>query len=128
MGVAIRPLVFNRQSQFTLAGVTSQQRKYHYIASALSQSASDEVYDVMTNPSVTAPFDHLKCASLQRAAASEGPALKQFLASEDLGDRCSNQVFHKMTQRLGEQDTISARTIHNVLICEIFLQRLQANV
>lgn len=112
------------ESQFHLAGITSQQRKYHYIVSALSPSAAEEVYDVLANPSATAPFEQLKSALLQRTAASERTRLKQLLSSEELGDRRPSQLLRKMTQLLGGRAT----TVDDALLRELFLQRLPANV
>ncbi|KAG0420890.1 hypothetical protein HPB47_003193 [Ixodes persulcatus] len=54
------------ESQFHLAGVATQGRKYHHIVSALSPAAADKVYDVLANTSPATPYDQLKNALLQR--------------------------------------------------------------
>ncbi|CAN7979843.1 unnamed protein product [Ixodes pacificus] len=112
------------ESQFHLTHITSQQRMYHHVVSALSPTAADEVYDVLSNPSTTNPYDQLKAALLQRTEASERTRWQQLLSAEELGDRRPSQLLRRMTQLLGER----ASTIDGALLRELFLQRLPPNV
>ncbi|CAN7950256.1 unnamed protein product, partial [Ixodes pacificus] len=112
------------ESQFHLAHITSQKRKYHHVVSALSPTAADEVYDVLSSPSATNPYDQLKAALLQRTEASERTRWQQPLSAEELGDRLPTQLLRRMTQLLGER----ANAIDDVLLRELFLQRLPQNV
>ncbi|CAN7937126.1 unnamed protein product [Ixodes hexagonus] len=112
------------ESQFHLARITSQQRMYHHVVSVLSPTAADEVYDVLSNPSITNPYDQLKAALLQRTEASERTRWQQLLSAEELGDRRPSQLLRRMTQLLGER----ASTIDDALLRELFLQRLPPNV
>ncbi|CAN7943385.1 unnamed protein product, partial [Ixodes hexagonus] len=112
------------ESQFQLAGITNQGRKYHHVVSALSPTAADEVYDVISNPSPTTSYDQLKEALLQRTGDSERSRWQQLLSSEELGDRRPTQLLRCMTQLLGER----ANAIDDVLLRELFLQRLPPNV
>ncbi|CAN7978966.1 unnamed protein product, partial [Ixodes persulcatus] len=112
------------ESQFHLAHITSQERKYHHVVSALSPTAADEVYDVLSSPSAMNPYDQLKAALLQRTEASERTRWQQLLSAEELGDRRPTQLLRRMTQLLGER----ANTIDDVLLRELFLQRLPQNV
>ncbi|CAN7988330.1 unnamed protein product [Ixodes hexagonus] len=112
------------ESQFHLAHIISQERKYHHVVSALSPTAADEVYDVLSSPSATNPYDQLKAALLQRTEASERTRWQQLLSAEELGDRRPTQLVRRMTQLLGER----ANVIDDVLLRELFLQRLPQNV
>ncbi|KAG0413885.1 hypothetical protein HPB47_008947 [Ixodes persulcatus] len=112
------------ESQFHLTHITSQQRMYHHVVSVLSPTAADEVYDVLSNPSTTNPYDQLKAALLQRTEASERTRWRQLLSAEELGDRRPSQLLRRMTQLLGER----ASTIDDALLRELFLQRLPPNV
>lgn len=112
------------ESQFHLAGLTSQERKYHHVVSALSPAAADEVYDILAHPSTTAPYDQLKVALLQRTEASDRSRLQQLLSAEELGDRRPSQLLRRMTQLLADR----ANTIGDALLRELFLQRLPTNV
>ncbi|CAN7940953.1 unnamed protein product, partial [Ixodes pacificus] len=112
------------ESQFHLAGVTTQGRKYHHVVSALSSAAADEVYDVLANPSPATPYDQLKNALLQRTEVSERSRVQQLLSAEELGDRRPSQLLRRMTQLLGER----ANNLDDVFLRELFLQRLPSNV
>ncbi|CAN8017729.1 unnamed protein product, partial [Ixodes persulcatus] len=112
------------ESQFHLAGVTTQGRKYHHVVSALSPAAADEVYAVLTNPSPATPYDQLKNALLQRTEVSERSRVQQLLSAEELGDRRPSQLLRRMTQVLGER----ANNLADVFLRELFLQRLPSNV
>ncbi|CAN7981259.1 unnamed protein product, partial [Ixodes pacificus] len=98
-----RVWLLQAESQFHLAGVTTQGRKYHHVVSALSPAAADEVYDVLANPAAATPYDQLKNALLQRTDVSERSRVQQLLSAEDLGDRRPSQLLRRMTQFLGER-------------------------
>ncbi|XP_042142665.1 uncharacterized protein LOC121833438 [Ixodes scapularis] len=112
------------ESQFHLAGVTTQGRKYHHVVSALSPAAADEVYDVLANPSPATPYDQLKNALLQRTEISERSRVQQLLSAEELGDRRPSQLLRRMTKLLGER----SNNLDDVFLRELFLQRLPSNV
>ncbi|XP_040357382.1 uncharacterized protein LOC121046801 [Ixodes scapularis] len=112
------------ESQFHLAGVTTQGRKYHHVVSAPSPAAADEVYDVLANPCPATPYDQLKNALLQGTEVSERSRVQQLLWAEELGDRRPSQLLRRMTQLLGER----ANNMDDVFLRELFLQRLPSNV
>ncbi|XP_064486643.1 uncharacterized protein LOC135398971 [Ornithodoros turicata] len=112
------------EAQFHLAGVTSQLTKFYHVTSALTPTAADEVYDVLANPSPTTPYDQLKQALLQRTTSSSRSRLQQLLSAEELGDRRPTQLLRRMRQLLGD----NSATMDDVLLRELFLQRLPQNV
>ncbi|KAM7313109.1 uncharacterized protein ISCGN_003010 [Ixodes scapularis] len=97
------------ESQFHLAGVTTQGRKYHHVVSALSPAAADEVYDVLANPSPATQYDQLKNALLQRTEVSERSRVHQLLSAEELGDRRPSQLLRRMTQDLQDATHVFVR-------------------
>ncbi|XP_077559151.1 uncharacterized protein LOC144174362 [Haemaphysalis longicornis] len=113
--------------QFALSGITSQERKFHYVVRALPATAAEEVADILAsfirNPPATA-YDQLKAALLERTAASERTCLQQLLYTEELGDGRPSQLLRRMTQLLGSR----AQAMDGALLRELFLQRLPANV
>ncbi|XP_077553169.1 uncharacterized protein LOC144167911 [Haemaphysalis longicornis] len=115
------------ESQFALSGITSQERKFHYVVRALPATAAEEVADILAsfirNPPATA-YDKLKAALLERTAPSERTCLQQLLYTEELGDRRPTQLLRRMTQLLGSR----AQAMDGALLRELFLQRLPANV
>ncbi|XP_064468640.1 uncharacterized protein LOC135381876 [Ornithodoros turicata] len=112
------------EALFHLAGVTSQLTKSYHVTSALTPTAADEVYDVLANPSPTTPYDQLKQALLQRTTSSSRSRLQQLLSAEELGDRRPTQLLRRMRQLLGG----NSATMDDVLLRELFLQRLPQNV
>lgn len=115
------------ESQFALSGITSQERKFHYVVRALPATAAEEVADILTsfirNPPATA-YDQLKAALLERTTASERTRIQQLLSTEELGDRRPSQLLRRMTQLLGSR----AQAMDGALLRELFLQRLPVNV
>ncbi|CAN7988035.1 unnamed protein product, partial [Ixodes pacificus] len=112
------------ESQFHLAGIQAQGLKYHHVVSALSPTAADAVYDVLSSPSTTAPYDQLKSVLLQRIEASERSRCQQLLSAAELGERRTSQLLRRMIQLLGE----GANDMEAALLRELFLQRLPTNV
>ncbi|KAH7973156.1 hypothetical protein HPB52_022162 [Rhipicephalus sanguineus] len=60
--------------------------------------------DVLSNPSDTTPYQHLKTKVMERFMPSERVRLQQHLAEGDLGDRRLSQLLRRMRQLLGEHD------------------------
>ncbi|XP_077528451.1 uncharacterized protein LOC144140762 [Haemaphysalis longicornis] len=94
------------ESQFALSGITSQNRKVHYVVKALPGAAAEEVADTLAsfirNPPARA-YDKLKAALLERTAASERTCIQQLLFTEELGDRRPSQLLRRTTQLIGSR-------------------------
>ncbi|KAH7939013.1 hypothetical protein HPB52_004458 [Rhipicephalus sanguineus] len=76
--------------------------------------ALPELSDVLSNPSDSAPYQHLKTKVLVRFMPSEHVRLQQLLAEGYLGDRRPSQLSRRMRQHPEEHD-VSA---HSALLLE----------
>lgn len=65
------------ESQIHLAGLTSQERKYHHVVLGLSPAAGDEVNISLAHSVATTPFDQIKANFLQQTAVSVRYRLQQ---------------------------------------------------
>lgn len=112
------------ESQFPLAGITSQLTKYRHVLSVLPQEIAAEVIDILSSPPAEAPYDTLKAAILDRTVASERARLQQLLSAEELGDRTPTQLLRHMQSLLGDR----ASSFDPKLLKELFLKRLPPTV
>ena len=80
---------------------------------------------VLLKPPEDQPYDTLKTQLIKRTTASEQRKLQQLISGEELGDRKPTQLLRRMQQLL--DDTLTT-TDANSFLCELFLQRLPANV
>ena len=80
--------------------------------------------DLILQPPDDTPYDRLKQQLIKRTAASEQKRLQQLFHAEELGDRKPSQFLRRMQQLLADK----ARETDNAFICELFMQRLPANV
>ncbi|XP_037512337.1 uncharacterized protein LOC119389205 [Rhipicephalus sanguineus] len=108
------------EAQFSLYRIASETTRYHHVASVLPPDVASKLSDVLSSPSDTAPYQHLKTKVLERFMPSERVRLQQLLEEGDLGDRRPSQLLRRMRQLLREH----AVSAHSALLRELFLQRL----
>ncbi|XP_054929044.1 uncharacterized protein [Dermacentor andersoni] len=112
------------EAEFQVACIHSQASKFHYAVAALSPAAIDEVADLLNFPLPATAYDDFKAALLQRTTASQRSRIQQLLSAKELGGRRPSQFLRRMSQLLGN----NARSIDDMLLREVFLLRLPANV
>jgi hypothetical protein len=80
---AERPAVWFAQAeaQFSLAGISSERTKFHYVISQLDQRYAAEVEDIITSPPQQDPYSKLKTELLKRLSSRESSALTGFSRS-----------------------------------------------
>lgn len=112
------------EARFSVSNVTSQTTHFSHLVAALPNEVALEVYDLLSNPPTTAPYDALKAAIIERTTVSERKRLQQLLATEELGDRRPSQLLRHMQALLRDR----AVTFDPTLLRELFLQRLPSTV
>ena len=85
-----------------------------------------EVRHLLIRPPTDSPYSTLKTELIKRTAASEQRNLQQLISGEELGDRKATQLLRRMQQLLGDHMDTSSQS--KAFLCELFLQRLPANV
>ena len=120
------PLIWFAQveAQFTTRGITAQKTKFEYVVASLAPEFATEIRDLIFQPHDTTPYNNLKEQLIKQTGASEQWRLQQLFNTEELGDRKSSQLLHRMQQLLGDK----ANTTDRAFMRELFLQRLPSNV
>lgn len=98
-----KPLIWFSQieAQFSMARITDDITKYHYVLSHLDRQYSIEVEDVITNPPATGKYDKLKEELIKRLSISKERKVKQLIQSEELGDRKPSQFLRHLQHLAG---------------------------
>ncbi|GBM58798.1 hypothetical protein AVEN_179343-1 [Araneus ventricosus] len=113
------PALWFRQmeSQFTLAGVTSEITKFHHIVAALQSEELEVVGDIILNPPADEPYDALRKRLCSQYADSKEQRLRDLISGMPLGDR-------KPFRLLLEIRSKAENKISEELLKSLFLQRL----
>lgn len=83
-----------------------------------------ELNNVLVTPPARDTYDHLQTVILRHIAESEGSRRRQFLTTEEPGDRRPSQLVHRMRELLGKNPSES----QNNFLRELFVQRRPANM
>jgi hypothetical protein len=112
------------EAQFTASRITLSQTKFNHIISTLSTEVATEVRDVILNPPIEQPYEHLRKTLLERTSQTQRQRLQKLLSSEELGDRRPTQLLRAMEQLLGQ----AAATFDQRMLLQLFMQRLPQNI
>ncbi|GBN20671.1 Retrovirus-related Pol polyprotein from transposon 297 [Araneus ventricosus] len=109
------------ESQFTLAGVTSEITKFHHIVAAVQPEELEVVGDIMLNPPADEPCDALRKRLCSQYADSEEQRLRYLISGMQLGDRKPSRLLLEMRSK-------AENKISEELLKSLFLQRLPTHV
>lgn len=109
------------EGQFSMARITDDLTKFHYVLSHLDRQYSVEVEDVITSPPATGKYEKLKSELIKRLSVSKEKKVKQLLQSEELGDR-------KPSQFLRHLQHLAGPTIPEDFLRSIWTSRLPNNL
>jgi hypothetical protein len=82
-------------SQFAIAGITSETTKFHYVVSKLEQKHAAELDDLITSPPQDQPYTTLRSTLLTRLSPSIEQRHHQ-LHHEEMGDRKPSQFLRHL--------------------------------
>jgi hypothetical protein len=111
---AERPAVWFAQSeaQFSLAGISSERTKFHYVISQLDQRYAAEVEeDIMTSPPQQDPYSKLRTELLKRLPLSREQRAHQILTLEEMGNRKPSQFLRHLRSLIPDLPDYFLRTI-----------------
>ncbi|GBL82873.1 hypothetical protein AVEN_106390-1 [Araneus ventricosus] len=109
------------ESQFTLAGVTSEITKFHHIVVALQPKELEVVGDIMLNPPADELYDALRKKMCSQYADWEEQRLRDLIFGMHLGDRKPSRLLLEMRSK-------AENKISEELLKSLFLQRLPTHV
>ncbi|XP_023713904.1 uncharacterized protein LOC111867913, partial [Cryptotermes secundus] len=108
------------EAQFTLAGISSEQKKFRYVNSQLDQRYASEVEDIITSPSERGPYTLLKTELVRRLSPSPEQRIRQLLTVEEIGDRKSSHFLRYLKSLAPE--------VSDNVIRSVWTSRLPRNV
>ncbi|KAI5730958.1 hypothetical protein M8J77_002626 [Diaphorina citri] len=91
----------NVESQFSLAGITSDKEKFTYLTAKLEPEVLAEVSEVIRDASKHS-YVAIKSAILKRFSQSEEQRLNALLGTMDVGDRTPSQMLREIQRLAGE--------------------------
>lgn len=112
------------ETQFRVAGITSDQTKYDHVISQLDFKITAEIEDIIINPPPADRYTHLKNELIRRFSQSEVQRVRLLLTEEELGDRKPTQFLRHLRSLAG--NTLSNESILRQLFMRRMPQHLQA--
>lgn len=109
------------EAQFSLANITDDKTKFHYVVSALDSELSSYVADIIMKPPTEKPYDIIKQRLIDQFSESESTRIRTLLCDMTLGDQKPSQLLHKMSQ-------MSAHKLPDDVLKMLWLQRLPITV
>ncbi|XP_071036422.1 uncharacterized protein [Parasteatoda tepidariorum] len=89
------------ESQFTLAGVTTESTKFHHVVSALQPEELAIISDIIISPPVHEHFIALKERMRTQYAESEAQRLRDLISGVQLGDRRPSRLLLEIRNNAG---------------------------
>lgn len=89
------------ESQFVLAGVTTDSTKYHHALSHLEPQYMEIVEDIVAGPAAPDKYETLKTELIKRLSASREKQVQQLLHHEELGDSKPSQFLRRLRSLAG---------------------------
>lgn len=112
------------ESQFNIAGITTDQTKYDHVVAQLDSRIVGEVEDIVTQPPLRDKYLTLKAELIRRLSSSEEQRLRQLINEEELGDRRPSQFLRHLKSLAGT--TLSDENILRQLWMRRLPQHLQS--
>ncbi|CAL8082087.1 unnamed protein product [Calicophoron daubneyi] len=111
------------ECRFATAGITTQVDKYSYLAANLPFALAVKVRDIIIHRPANHPYDVLRGALMERAAASQESRIRQLLEGLQLGDNRPSQLLHQMRALAG-----SSAGLYESLLRQLWLRKLPTSI
>ena len=84
------------EAQFAIAGITSDETKFNYVAGNLEANYATEVRDILTSPPDSGKYEKLKIELIRRLGTSQDHKTRELLETQQLGDRAPSQFLRHL--------------------------------
>ena len=84
------------ETQFALAGITTEDTKFNYVAGNLDSKYAIEIRDILTSPPENGKYTKLKSELIRRLSASQDQKTRRLLEREEIGDRKPSQFLRHL--------------------------------
>ncbi|GFR00806.1 retrovirus-related Pol polyprotein from transposon 297 [Trichonephila clavata] len=91
------------ESQFVLAGITTEITKFHHVVSALQPEELGIVGDIILNPPEVKPYTALRTRFCSQYAETEEQRLRGLISGIQLGDRKPSRLLLEMRRKAGSR-------------------------
>jgi hypothetical protein len=110
---AERPAMWFAQAeaQFSLAGISNERTKFHYVISQLDQRYAAEAEDIITSPPQQDPYSKLRTELLKRLSLSREQCAHRILTLEKTGYRKPSQFLRHLRSLVPDLPDYFLRTI-----------------
>lgn len=108
-------------SQFAIAGITSDNTKFNYVVAQLDTRYAAEVEDIIINPPSTDRYLHLRSKLIERLSISEEQRVRQLINEEELGDRKPSQFLRHL------RSLADTTILQDNMLRQLWLRRLPAH-
>ncbi|XP_071044410.1 uncharacterized protein [Parasteatoda tepidariorum] len=109
------------ESQFVIAGITTDETKYHCVVSALNSMALSSIRDIIRNPPKSNAYERLKAKIIETFSQPESVQLKLLLQDLQLNEKRPSQL-------LLEMQNLSYQKLNNDILHTLWQQRLLVHV
>lgn len=109
------------ESQFALAGITTDSTKYHHVLSAIDTDILQQITDEVINPPPSEKYANIKEKLISVFSESQEKKTKKLLSDIELGER-------KPSELLTQMKSLAGTAVPHDLVKTLWLQRLPIHV
>lgn len=116
---------FNQiEAQFALGRVRSDNNKYNYVISSLSQQVAEEIFDLISSCPLINKYEYIKTSLIERYSLSLEKRIKKIISEEEFGNRKPSD-FYRALMRIVTGDN---HVISDDMLKQIWLSRLPPTI
>lgn len=90
------------ESQLSLAGITNDTTKFHYVVANLDYKVAQVVRDLIITPPANEKFETLRKELVRRLSTSQEKRIQQLLQQEEIGDRRPSEFLRHLRSLVTE--------------------------
>lgn len=107
------------EAQFNVRGITSDNTKYDYLVSALSEDTMEIVADAVRRPPATDKYKNIKKLLLSRSKETEEKRLDSLLNRIELGDLRPSELYRQMDTLATENSLVNQSLLRKLWMAKL---------